>query len=464
MRSKQFLKSTSNFAYPFEDRNIQNVIFYICIFICFSSILILNYLFPVFGDDWVYTFVFRSDPPIHITNLKEIIYSQYTHYLTWGGRFVTHFIAQFLLMLEPWVQNLMNAFVFTVFIYLIFKISNYNKKLNPALFIFIYSLIWFFQPAFGATILWITGSSNYLWSTTIILLFIYPYYIFFRCPQYNPKGIFTCICFFIGGILAGWTNENMSVAVVLMLLLICGYFKKRGRLPKWATIGFIGFCFGCALLLAAPGNYVRLDTINENIRSIEMADIFKSRFYTMLYHYFYHILLLTIIYIIGLIIFIKIKDKKDKNCRTAISISLIFIITGHIAFAAMIMSPQFPDRALFGTITFTIIAICILYTNIGIPNIYVKVLKRLGVILLIVILSYDYYSRYKVLCYAHNMWEKRYAYVIQQVEKGNLDIELKEEIIIEPKYFLHELSPDPNIWYNKAFSKYMGINSVKVIE
>jgi hypothetical protein len=424
----------------------------------------LNYLFPVFTDDWVYSFVFRSNPPQHITNAKDLLDSQYIHYFTWGGRFVVHFIAQSLLMLKPWMQDLVNAMAFTAFIYMVYKFSNYNRKVNPALFIIIYFFIWFFQPAFGATILWITGSANYLWGTLIILLFIYPYYIFFRNPAYNPRGSLMYISFFIGGILAGWTNENMSVAVVLMLLCMCVCYKKRGTLPKWSIIGCIGFCMGCTLLLAAPGNYVRIDNANSVSELTGTFETILSRLYTMFYHYVYYILPLLIIYITGFIILTK-NMAKDENRKKIMLASLIFIVTSHIAFAIMIVSPQFPTRALFGIITFNIIAICILYTNIQISRYYLKTLGALGVMLLLVVLSYDYYRRYNVLNYAHNLWEKRYEYVAQQKQKGHLDIELKERIaIMDSKYHLHELSADTSIWYNRAFARYMEVNSVKISE
>ena len=130
----------------------------------------------------------------------------------------------------------------------------------------------------------------------------------------------------------------------------------------------------------------------------------------------------------------------------------------------MIVSPQFPSRALFGMVTFIIIAIGILYANIEITNRLVKVLKVPGIILLIGISGYKYYQQYNALSYANEQWEERYTYVLQQREQGNLNIELTEKIITEPEYHLHELSPDSSIWYNRAFSKYMDINSVKLAE
>lgn len=435
---------------------------YICIFICFISILILNYLYPIFADDWVYTYVFNHNPPKKISSITDIIQSQYNHYLTWGGRTVTHFIAQLQLFINPYLQNIINSIAFTGFIFLIYKFSNYNNKINIFIFIFIYASNWFFQPSFISSTLWITGSSNYLWGTLIVLLFIYPYYLYLRNQEYQIKGIYSYIIFFIAGIIAGWTNENMSVATVLMLLFICLFFKKRGILPKWALIGFIGFVIGCILLIAAPGNYVRIEDANKLTHSLGIIEIFKLRIHLMLDHYIYYILPLISIYIVSVIIFMKYK--KTDNYRMIIFASVIFIITAHIAFISMIASPQFPTRALFGIISFLIIGICIIIANIELSNTYLKLIKTLAIILLIGVLIYDYYRRYDVLKFAHNLWDKRYEYVIRQKEEGNYNVELKDKIIItHSKFGLYELSNDSTTWYNRAFSTYMGIESIKLM-
>ncbi|NDV67949.1 DUF6056 family protein [Dysgonomonas sp. 25] len=450
--------------YIAEVANSRKWVLYLCVFACFVSLFMLNSLFPIFTDDWVYTFIFRSDPPVRITGIREIIDSQYNHYFTWGGRFVVHLIAQFLLMLKPWMHDSLNALAFTLLLWLIYRISNYNNPISPIVFVFIYFLVYFFQPAFAATILWITGSANYLWGTLIILLFIYPYYLFFRNPGYKLKGIMVAIGFFIGGILAGWTNENMAVAVLLMLVFMCFYFRRRGELPRWAVVGLIGFSIGCVLLLAAPGNYVRMEVASANAQPVTIADTLISRLYTMFYHYLYYGLPLIPIYIIGLVALLKSKQTTREERRMILFISAVFVITAHIAFAVMIASPQFPSRALFGVVTFAIIAIGILYANIRIASPSAKVLKVSGMILLIGILGYKYYQQYNALSYANEQWEKRYTYVLQQKVQGNLHIELTEKIITAPEYHLHELSTDSAIWYNKAFAKYMGVKSVKVTE
>lgn len=469
MENKRIVKRINRMIdtsiYFFEINRVQKSILSICVCLCFVSILILNSLFPLFTDDWAYTFIFRSDPPIHITNVKDIMDSQYNHYFTWGGRFVVHFIAQFLLMLKPWLHDLINALAFTYFIYLIYKISNCNRKLNPVLFIIIYFLIYSFQPAFMSTVLWITGSANYLWGTLIILIFIYPYYLFFRNSEYKLEGFSIYVYFFVGGIIAGWTNENMSVAVILMLLFLCLYFKRRGVLPKWCIVGVVGFSIGCVLLLAAPGNYVRMEVANEIIQTPSLIETLRSRVYTMVYHYFYYGLPLIPIYIIGLVALLKDKNISYINRKQIIFASFIFIITAHIAYAIMIASPYFPERALFGILTFAVIAISILYANIQIKNVYLKVLKYFGIILLISISSYNYYHDYNMLSYAYDQWEERGKYIKQQKRKGNLNIELEEKIIIaDSRYHLHELSTDSSMWCNRAFSKYMGVNSIRISE
>jgi len=443
----------------------QEYILYTCIFFCFISFLILNFFYPLFADDWIYSFVYGSDPPRRLSNVLQIIESQYNHYHIWGGRSVTHSIAQLMLLLKPWLHAIINALAYTAFVYLIYKFCICKRKVNPAVFIVIYIFIWFFQPAFGETLLWTTGSANYLWGTLIIFLFIYPYYKYFRDTDFKLKGSFIPVFFLIAGVLAGWTNENMSVAVFVMLFSICFYFRKRGILPKWAITGLVGFFIGCIFLLAAPGNYMRLETVNESTYSITVLGILKERLVLLLNLYIHHILPLSVIFASG-IVFLLYQNRgvKTKDFKIMISSSFIFFVTAHIAFAAMMASPQFPPRALFGLISLIFLAIGIVYANIDMSHLYIKRLNYIGILFLVIVFSYYYYHRYEVLKYAHEAWTRRYDYIVNQKKVGNLNIELKERIIVHPKYYLYDLSEDPEAWYNRALSRYMGVDSIKIVK
>ena len=65
---------------------------------------------------------------------------------------------------------------------------------------------------------------------------------------------------FIIGLLAGWTNENTSVGLIVILLstlIIDKITTKKWNLTKTKVAGIIGSLIGFILMICAPGNYVR---------------------------------------------------------------------------------------------------------------------------------------------------------------------------------------------------------------
>lgn len=194
----------------------------VCVFII---MLIFNILTPLIADDYAYAFQYNNRTE-RITNIFEIIISQNFHYLTHGGRYLAHFLAQFFLMFNTKVIfNILNAFMYTMLTLLIYLNCNYGKKTSISLYMLINVLLWLFVPAFGQAFFWLTGSCNYLWTTNIILLIL----LIYRIDYIKDKGIKDSKInnFFMTllGFLSGITNENSCLGLIAMLCAIV--FSKR---------------------------------------------------------------------------------------------------------------------------------------------------------------------------------------------------------------------------------------------
>lgn len=82
-------------------------------------------------------------------------------------------------------------------------------------------LVFLSCPAFGQSFLWSTGAANYLYGILIILCFLIPYRIQIKCKSKRypmPLEITFAIIYLFLGIIAGWTNENTSVAMIAMII------------------------------------------------------------------------------------------------------------------------------------------------------------------------------------------------------------------------------------------------------
>lgn len=449
-------------------KNASQWMFGLFFLIFYLLIFLLNRMYPIHSDDWMYSFVFNEDPVRFVSNIKDIFVSQYNHYLYWGGRNVVHFIDQLLLLIPALPREIINSLAFVTFILLIYKIANFGKKLSPYLFVFIGAILWLGLPTFPQTVVWITGSANYLWGTLIVLCFVYFYIDYVRTGKAD-NSILKRVLFFVGGIIAGWTNENLVIAELFILLMLLIAFRScRLSIPGWAIWGFIGVCIGCLVMLAAPGNFIRShDThVALNLHNKPFADVmwFKARNIYLIYRYIPTICGLIITNLIFFLIY-WISNRESRDIRV-VFISILFFMAAHISALAMIASPIFPVRASFCVHAFMIVSIAVLYGNIRFTAKWANVVNILFLSVLSVWVGITYYYMYyNPLSYLRDRYNSREEYIQSQKKNGVKDIVLEEPPIILPGQFdFEDITSDDLSWRNRICADYYGVNSIKRIE
>lgn len=437
---------------------IKNAVFTIIVIFSLGLILVLNWHHPLFGDDWNYSL--SIDGHTRIRNFSDIFYSLYNHYFEWGGRIIVHFIAEAILIFEPHKGDIVNSFAYIALTLIIYKIANLANNTRPSLLLGINFLIWFFQPAFGSTILWITGSANYLWGTLIILFFMIPYLYQAYIPKENDS-LTKSILMLIGGVIAGWTNENMVVALIFMLVSIVFYFRiKQDKIPVWAISGIIGAVIGATIMIAAPGNYARMGSeIANRYNEQSYINLFISRFIDTLTTYYFHVLAPTFVYILTLCIY---KTYRTENDRPILFISIIFFLGAIVATLVMTASPVFPGRATFGIITLVIVAIGILYANLDFSKVLICRMSYTVLIFAFLFFIADYNRAYKMLRSIDKQLNSRIERIEKEKKNGQKDLIFEDRITNYDSRFLHyyELTPDSADWHNRMFSKYYEISTI----
>jgi hypothetical protein len=152
------------------------------------------------------------------------------------------------------------------------------------------------------------------------------------------------------GILAGWSNENMGPVVWLLsaVVMILNRIEKR-KIPIWMFLGNIACLCGSVVMLIAPGNFVR---------SAEAPD----RGYGLLWRTFLRCYaeskgaLEYLFPALAVLAFMLILQK----CvlREAIGRrNLLLLLGALLSWGVMILSPHYPDRAAFGTLSLIICVI-----------------------------------------------------------------------------------------------------------
>ncbi|MGZ1041804.1 DUF6056 family protein, partial [Streptococcus thermophilus] len=93
----------------------------------------------------------------------------------WNGRFTGHSIVQIFMQYNKEVFNVFNSSVFLSLGILIdslsFEIASNKHRKHQVLYLaIIFLILWWFLPEIGKTVLWISGSGNYLWTAVLDLL------------------------------------------------------------------------------------------------------------------------------------------------------------------------------------------------------------------------------------------------------------------------------------------------------
>jgi len=422
----------------------------------------LNTLYPIYLDDWFYSFNMVNGE--RIDGFISIIQSQQEHYFAWGGRVILHSIAQFLLWIGKSWADLLNTLAYLAFTISVYLICNKGNRVSVIVFILISIFFWFSLPSFSQNILWKTGSANYLWGGLILFSFVYLYVSHYIDGKSVDNSIKGAGMFFLG-LLAGWTNENMALALIFFLIILLILLKlQKKKVPQWMIFGLVGAAIGCVLLLLSPGNLVRRTNdlwVAHKIREIEPSFYFY-RFVTVTKLSFYFLLKPFLVYIV--LFFIHLWKGKRDNRKDVILLSLLFLSTSAVATFAMSGSPMFPERAWFGIIALLITASMILYANIEFKTLKVKIVNYslFAVVLFIFIISckenYNELKRFRKVC------EERDKMILSEKERGI------QNIVINDYFFQEKRSPlivlDLQDWlmidpgWDKRISKYYGVKSI----
>lgn len=445
-----------------EGNKLSVAAFFVLIFVIY---FLLNHLTPLLADDYRYSLM--SDNT-RITSLGQIILSLWEHYFDWGGRIAAHFIAMLFLWIGKPVFNVFNALMLCLLMYLIFMHVTLRKpreKKDIFLLLFIFAASWVSFPMFHSTVVWLTGSANYLWMTVLILMFLLPYRGLIDNKQIIKDSPAKGVLWLLLGLAAGWSNENTGAISLLIVFLIYLYerlFKKTRKFPGWFYPGAIGHLAGFALLILAPGNFVRAVTNFD--RPPLFAGYLEARHFVRVFlfrsfGYYDRAIVIVWILILALILFLAVRKGLFKKGPV---LALLYIGMGLFCKFIMIASPYFPERSEFGGAVLIIVGAGLLFScsfqYIGHfrPFRWAVFLLFVPVIISSAIVISQYSSRYKE-------FNERSLRVQQYKEQGVSDVVLEPLTEIESRYmYVDTLAEDPEDFRCYEFARYHGFRTVRL--
>lgn len=430
----------------------------------FVTQLFFNHLTPLISDDYGYSFSCETGEKLFSVN--QLIPSILKHNQTTNGRSTNHIVAQFFLIFTNYgydiVFDVCNSSIYIALIFLIYYHSKGTFK-NFRLWWFgaIHLCLWLFVPDYAGCFYWLIGSSNYCWSMVIALLFMIPFTYHSNKGTYNKPNIFVqlllSVLYVPCGIIAGNTNENTAVAVVVMIILFgAKSVLEKKKLRIWMFSGLLGAFGGFAAMILSPGQQLRAEQ-SGGFGGIG-AWIKNAVFITMdVFEYLALPLLLLFIAII-----LAFYSNKKLKFSSFFSF-FIFLIGSGASIYCMVVSPQFPERSWTPPVIFAIIAFGQLLSLIKPTD---KIYRRtICVALAIATICFgtSYIASYLDIKQTVIAYNEREAYIAEQKANG------ETVLVLNPvrgwmRYNLFgsggDLGATSDEWRNEGIACYYGVEKV----
>lgn len=451
------------------NKKTKKLIFILIIASVFGLMYILNSKTMLVSDDFPYHFVFSREPSANtkfITNPIEIFGSMWTHWQIWGGRVSVHFLLQLAFMFGTNFFNIINSIMFVLLGYLIYKHINNTNEIKLSYLITIYAAIFLFVPQPASTIMWKSGSANYLWSSVLILCMTLILKKHYDKEDSIKDNYLNLILLFPLGLIVGCSNENTGCALILTeILFIVAYKIKYKHIPKWAKSTLIATIFGYLFLVSSPGNAKRTDIMYPNVSySIENIFDYILKITRLSYSYLKEIIIVTIITVVA-----TYKEKYDlKKALQNHTLQIIFLLLALASIYSLILSPAYPERCWMFAFVYLLIVIGISLSNIKLKKDYISKI----IIILMFILSIGAISEYSNANYyiseTYEEVSNQITEIKKQKAKGIKDVVVHGIAQPEGKYNAFKdngyLNADPENWVNIWISKYYGVDTIKAID
>ncbi len=332
----------------------------------FFVMLLLNYMTPLYNEDYFATFVWPMGVPNlgelpenvrRVLSVSDYFDSLKTYYFTGGGRVPGAIIGGLFANIDKVIFDVFNSFVFVLLIVVIYWLSHKGRitlDFDFSWLVWIFFALWTFNGPFVDTYLWMSGAINYLWMMVVVLLFLLPYVRDFYSPDsYETAGKRMAWSMFFIGLLAGCSHETTICCVILLLFYWLYLCKKENMLQAWKITGFTGLCIGYTCLVFAPGNFTRLGETQYYTtldgRIFEFSIIFMLQF--ILWYF--------------IIKFLRIQSKINANSSVVRHLKLgkAFLAVSVGATTLNTLLPVSCWRPSFLSLVFLIITFSILYTS-----------------------------------------------------------------------------------------------------
>lgn len=334
------------------------------LFVMFAGFIFMRTtLLPLSHDDYAYAFIWDGahggnleamqfgSPEIEsrqrVDSINDIIRSMESHYLTWGGRIFAHAIAQFFIWIGKPAFDVANTIMFVFLLLTIINLAYTWLKISRKALIWIFLSLNLFAACSLTSMIWLTGSCNYMWMSFFQLFFVTPYVKALRSREAGNSPLNVALMILLG-LMAGWSNEAGSLATVCLTIFLVGMCKAQGVFRSWMIAGLAALMTGCVFMMFAPGNFARLEFAHPHFVYTEEI------FFEHLTEGFDRVVGADLLALIPMFVYFLRRDGGALN--TAEVLMLAFATAGLLVPTAMLFSPEFNMRVSVPSMAFVLVA------------------------------------------------------------------------------------------------------------
>ena len=406
---------------------------------------------------WVVDDIIKGENVRDPHTLNEWFGHLYHFYLGWGGRVWGELYALLFLNMPKAVFNYLNSLGYLAFVLLIYVNMTGRFKISPVLLVLTNFLLFACLPAFGQDILWISGCANYMWASLFPLLYLACLRFYYNRQISWYHSLPFMALYLVLGILSGWSNENVSVGLILILAGYMYFYREMyGAVPAFAKAGAIGVLIGSALLWLAPGNFARFAAEGH---SKSVGHILHEMYRNAVVLFNPESTLLLVVIFVALLMLCEARNKK---------LSVMFMAGAVLSSIAFGVVGEIHTRVFLGVVMLMSISVGILFDGWE-GNLQARKFKFVLALVLIMATSSFYSTARSGIQDFGKRYELNMAIIQAEKAKGNLDVYVNP---IAPAnkfcaaYGLEDIKPaeDNKNWLNAGIAHAFGLNSIQSIK
>ena len=225
----------------------------------------MNLLTTFKDDDMLHSMVIGELS--HVNTAGDLFRSYWNKYFILNGRSSDMLAELFCAFLGKPLFNVFNTVVFGLLAHLVSQLAVGRRSLL-ALALF-YVCVATCYPVPGETMLWLSGSFNYMWTVTAALWVIY----YLQHHRHGKLGWVRGLILLLGAFLAGAGNEATSFAFIAAMCFY--YLFNRDTFDRNTMVALVGYALGVLFILCSPAGWRRVPS--EVITDMSMMDLLVNR-------------------------------------------------------------------------------------------------------------------------------------------------------------------------------------------